>query len=198
MKKTNSIASLKREEQRNSPQTLTFKLKVNEFLKKSKPEIAYAIKRDLACMTNMPFYKDRPKVIRFKMNPIDLICEYAELFKSCQDEEFIVELIKKLSLNQNQIIRKAAPRIGVKKEIWEHAIPAKVIVEELISMILKKDTTDLRKMLEIYKCAGQRGLTKEQDKLLEKYRTSMPESWDWRLENVNPLARHLEVGIIHQ
>ena len=198
MKKTNSIASLKREEQRNSPKTLAFKIKVNEFLKESKPEIAYAIKRDLACMTNMPFYKDRPKVIRFKMNHIDLICEYAALFKTYQVEEFIIELIKKLSVNQKQIIRKAAPRLGSKKEIWEHAIPTKVIVEELIFMILKKDTTDLCKMLEIYKCAGQRALTKEQDKLLYKYRTSMPENWNWRLKDVNPLARYFEVGILLQ
>lgn len=195
--KTKSIRSLKREQKRNSPETIEFKNKVIEFLKNAKPEIEYAIKRDLSIMTSMPFYKDRPKVIRFKMKPIDLICEYAELFITCSDEEFIVNLVKKLSINQNQTIRKAAPRVGSKADIWEHVIPAKVIASELTIMILNKDLTELRKMLEVYERAGQRGLTKEQNKLLDRYRSSMPLHWDWRVDNVNPLARHTEVGIIH-
>ena len=102
MKKTNSPASLKREKLRNSPETIVFKNKLSEFLINAKPEIAYAIKRDLACMTNMPFYKDRPKVIRFKMNPADLICEYVDLFKTIPDKDFVIDLVKRLSTNQSQ------------------------------------------------------------------------------------------------
>ena len=146
----------------------------------------------------MPFYKDRPKVIKFKMTPIDLICEYANLLLTCNDRDFIIELIKKLSINQYQTIRKAAPKIGKKKDIWEHAIPAKIIAEELTTMILNKDLTALKRMLEIYQLAGQRGLTRDQNKLLDLYRSSMPLGWDWRHENVNPLARHTAVGIIHE
>ncbi|MCA0349545.1 MAG: hypothetical protein LCH35_09830 [Bacteroidetes bacterium] len=195
---TKSIASLKREQKRNSQETIEFKNKVIEFLKNAKPEIEYAIKRDLAIMTSMPFYKDRPKVVRFKMKPIDLICEYAELFTTCSDKDFIADLIKKLSINQNQTIRKAAPRIGKKSDIWEHVIPAKIIASELTVMVINNDLSDLRKMLEIYERAGQRGLTKEQNKLLDKYRCSMPSGWDWRLSDINPLARHTEVGIYHE
>ncbi len=193
-----SILSIKREEKRNHPETIYFKERVNAFLKNAKPEIEYAIKRDLATMTSMPFYKDRPKIVKFNMAPIDLICEYANLFITCDDKNFITELIKRLSVNQYQTIRKAAPKFGKKKDIWEHAIPAKVIVEELTTMVLNKDLTALRRMLEIYQLAGQRSLTKEQNKLLDQYRSSMPPEWDWRLESVNPLARHTAVGIIHE
>jgi uncharacterized FlaG/YvyC family protein len=42
--KTNSKASQRREQKRNSPETLEFKNKINDFLKNAKPEIAYAIK----------------------------------------------------------------------------------------------------------------------------------------------------------
>ena len=195
--KTNSIASLRREQVRNSVETIEFKNKVNEFLKSATPELQYAIKRDLSIMTSMPFYKDRPKVVKFKKDPIDLICGYATLFATCPDKEFIIKLIRKLSINQGQTLRKAAPRIGKKKEIWEHVIPAKVITEELIKMVLNNDLTDLRKMLQIYRLAGQRGLTKEENRLLDKYRCSMPLGWDWRHEDVDPLARHTEVGIIY-
>lgn len=197
MLKTRSLASLRREQKRNSPETIAFRNKVNELLKGTNPEIEYAIKRDLGSMTNMPFYKERPKRIRLAKEPVDLICEYAELFMTCDDQKFIVELVRKLSINQSQTIRKAAPRIGKKKDIWEHAIPTKIIVAEIIQMILRKDVTDLRKLLNIYRLAGQRSLTKEQNKLLDKYRSSMPHGWDWRNENVDHLARHTAVGIIH-
>lgn len=197
MKKTDSAASKRREKQRNSPETIEFKNKVNEFLKNAKPEIAYAIKRDLACMTNMPFYKDRPTIVRFKMPSIDLVCEYLEFFNSAEDKEFVISLLKKLSVNQNQTIRKAAPRIGKKGDIWEHAIPTKVIVDELIEMVKSNDLSDMRKLLEIYNQAGQRGLTNEQNLLLSEYRSTMPLGWDWRHKDVDPLARHKFVGIIH-
>ncbi len=190
-----SIASIRREQKRNSPETIAFKKKVNALLEYADPVTAYAIKRDLAIMTSMPFYKDRPKVVKFEREPIDLICDYAKLFITCYDQQFISELIRKLSINQGQTLRKAAPRIGIKKEIWEHVIPAKVIADELIKMVLSRDLSDLPRMLEIYRSAGQRGLTKEENRLLDIFRSSMPVGWDWRHSNVDPFARHKLVGI---
>jgi hypothetical protein len=131
MPKTQSLASQKRERQRTHPKTLEFKAKVSALLQKAKPEVAYAIKRDLSVMTNMPFYKDRPEKMKLTLTPIQLVNEYVRFFCICEDKEFIAQLLKKLSINQSQTIRKVAPKIGEVKEIWEHVIPTKVIVDEM-------------------------------------------------------------------
>ena len=191
-----SKASLGRERQRLSANTIEFKAKIIKLLESADPEISYVIKKDLAIMTNMPFYKDRPEVIRVTKSNIELICEFAKLFCTCKDKDFIIKLVKRLGSNQGQTIRKAAIKIGGKGDIWEHAIPAKFIIDEIISMILRNDITDLILLLKIYEKAGQRGITKAQDELLREYRNCMPNGWNWRNENVDPLARHRVVGIL--
>ena len=192
---TRSKASIRREQIRLSTKTVEFKLKINNLLETADAEVAYAIKRDLAIMTSMPFYKDRPEVLKITKSPIELIHEFANLFCKCEDKEFIVKLIKRLGTNQGQTIRKAAPKIGGKKDIWEHAIPTKYVLDEMIKMILQNDIADLKKLLKVYEDAGQRGVTKRQDKLLREYRNRMPDGWNWRDEKVDPLARHKKAGI---
>ena len=191
-----SLASIKREAKRKSPETIEFKRQINDFLIGQKTEIIYAIKRDLACMTSMPFYNDRPEKTDIKFSHKELLIQFMEAFIKYENKEFIVKLIRSLNRNQAQTIRKVAPRIGNKSEIWEHVIPAKYIVEELIKMIDNKDISELTKLLNIYESAGQRGITKEQDLLLSEYRSSMPKDWNWRKENTNPLYRHEIAGII--
>jgi len=192
---TRSKASIRREQIWFSIKTVEFKSKIISLLEGTDAEVAYVIKKDLAIMTNMPFYKDRPEVLKITKTPIELIHEFARLFCKCEDKEFIIKLIKRLGANQGQTIRKAATRIGEKKDIWEHAIPTKLVVDEMIKMILQNDITDLKKLLKAYEQAGQRGVTKEQDKLLKEYRHHMPDGWDWRGENVDHLARYRKVGI---
>jgi len=196
--KEQSLASKKREEKRKNPKTLEFKRQINSFLEGKNPEIIYAIKRDLACMTSMPFYKDRPERIKLTLSNKELIVEFMKAFIKHNDKEFIIKLVRSLNKNQAQTIRKVAPKIGKKSEIWEHVIPAKFIVEELIVMIEKEDISELEQLLKIYELAGQRGITKEQDLLLSDYRSSMPENWNWREENVNPIIRHEIVGITYE
>jgi len=67
----------------------------------------------------------------------------------------------------------------------------------MIEMVLKSDIRDLPRLLKVYELSGQRGITKEQDKLLTDYKSSMPHGWDWRKEDVDPLVRHRIVGIFH-
>lgn len=196
--KIQSKASLKREQQRESLKTIEFRRQIIVFLEGKHPEVIYAIKRDLACMTSMPFYKNRPEKIKITLSNKDLLVEYMNTFIKHDDNEFIIKLIKSLNKNQAQTIRKIAPKIGNKSEIWEHAIPAKIITDELIKMAINKDLTGLLKILNIYEQAGQRGITKEQDNLLSKFKSKMPEGWDWRNEYVDPLARHKEIGIEYQ
>jgi hypothetical protein len=68
--KEQSLASKKREQKRKSPKTLEFKKQINSFLENKTPEVIYAIKRDLACMTSMPFYKDRPERIKLTLKSL--------------------------------------------------------------------------------------------------------------------------------
>lgn len=196
--KERSNLSLKRESKRTSVETEQFKNKLCFLLENAKPEVAYRIKCDLAIQNDMPFYNDRPKRIKGKRIPSrEYLREILFFLIQCEDKDFVKILLKKLSVNQGQIIRKLAPRIGQRKDIWEHAIPAKVIVIELFEMVLKDDLTELDKLLDVYASAGQRGLSKEQDLLLKEYKASMPEEWDWRKSDVDPLARHNKLGIFH-
>ncbi len=196
--KERSVLSLKREEKRKSPKTLQFKKEINRFLEGKRPEVIYAIKRDLACMTSMPFYKDRPEKTKINLTHKELIVEYMKAFVTYEDKAFIIKLIKSLNRNQAQTIRKIAPKIGKKSEIWEHVIPASSVANELIKMIDNNDISEIDKLLSIYEAAGQRGITKEQDLLLSKYKSTMPNDWNWRDKNVNPLFRHEIVGIKHE
>lgn len=198
MTEKRSKASLKREEIRKSPKTLQFKREITEFLEDKSSILNYAIKRDLACMTNMPFYKDRPEKIKIELTHRELLVEYMKAFVKHEDKEFVIKLIKALNKNQAQTIRKVAPKIGAKSEVWEHTIPAAVIVNALIDMIENEDISDLDKLLDVYETAGQRGITKEQDSLLAEMKSTMPENWDWQDEDVNPLMRHEVVGIFHE
>lgn len=72
------------------------------------------------------------------------------------------------------------------------------ITDELIKMIENDDISEIKRLLDIYELAGQRGITKEQDLLLSNYRSSMPQNWDWKENNVNPLFRHEIVGIVNR
>jgi len=145
-------------------------------------------------MTSMPFYKDRPERIKLTLSNKELIFEFMKEFIEHDDKEFIIILIKSLNKNQAQTIRKVTPKIGKKSEIWEHVIPAKFIVDELIKMIENENISELKKPLSIYKLAGQHGITKEQDLLLLEYRSSMPKGWNWKEKNVNPMIRYEIVG----
>lgn len=139
-----SKASIRREQIRMSSKTVEFKIKINDLLKTADAEVAYVIKRDLAVMTSMPFYKDRPEVIKISKTSIELVYEIACFLCKCEDKDFVIKLVKRLGANQSQTIRKAAPRIGEKKDIWEHAIPTKYILDEMIVMILDNDIADLK------------------------------------------------------
>lgn len=192
-----SKLSKKREEKRNSPSTQEFRLKILDLIKNIEPEVGYSIMKDLSCMTSMPFYKNRPEKIKIIKDNSSMLKAYVELLASHHDENFAIKTIKSLNKNQAQLLRKVAPKIGDKKDIWEHAIPTKVIVDEIVRMIKDKDSSMLDQLLSVYQQAGQRALTKDEDKLLSNYKCSMPDGWNWKDKNVDPLARHTIVGIVH-
>ncbi len=193
-----SELSKKREQKRNSPETRKFRGDILNLVKYSDPEVGYSIMKDLACMTSMPFYKERPEKVKITKDNISLLKACVELLAKYDDKNLSIKTIRHLSKNQSQLLRKVAPKIGIKKDIWEHAIPAKVIVDEIIEMIKSEDISMLDTLLNVYVRAGQRALTKDQDDSLAKYKSCMPSGWDWKDKDVDPLARHTIVGIDHK
>jgi len=192
---TRSIASLKREEKRSSLEVVEFKKQVECFLSDKPEYISYSIKRDLACMTNMPFYKDRPKRVKIGLSNVELLEEWIKIFSEHNDFDFITRLLKQLNRNQAQLLRKVSPRKGIKKDIWEHAIPTSFFVNEIVLMIKDKDLRDLKKLILLYVEAGQHSLSTEENELLKQYNSSMPSHWNWRDFSANPLERYSTVGI---
>ena len=88
-----SKASLNRELKRNSHETIEFKNQINYFLQGKPDFLNYSIKRDLAIMTNMPFYKDRPKVVKIKLTRPELLTKWMYTFVTHDNIDFIVKLV---------------------------------------------------------------------------------------------------------
>ena len=206
--KTKSILSRKREEKRNSQQTKDFRKKIINFLETTRAdnEIVYSIKRDLSKKTDMEFYKQKKKIVKIKRQNIEIVKEYVRLLIEYNDLDFAKRLIKKLSVQQDQALRKIALRSEIDQEkakvygnengIWDHVIPVKVVVSEIVNMIKNNDASEIDKLLNIYCKAGQRFITKDIDNLLKnKYKACMPENWDWRNNKSDPLARYKALNI---
>ncbi|SNR68350.1 hypothetical protein [Hymenobacter mucosus] len=193
--KSQSKSAIRRVERRNSEETADFKEKILLLLKHAEPDVAYSIKRDLKTMVCMPFYGDIIVKVKSNKSKIDMIKAYVELLINHSEIEFTARLLSELSKQQNQVIRKAAPRKGKKLYRWEHVIPCAFVVKRMIDMIRHNNTTTLDKLLFLYAKAGQRPVTHETDILLRKYNSCMPNGWDWTADNVDPFARHTEFGL---
>ncbi len=190
-----TIKSLKREVKRNSEETISFRSKINYILQSVDEEVAYSIKRDLSVMTDMPFYKVEKRKVKISRKKDEMIKAYVILLKEIEDKEFALKLLKNLNRNQNQTIRKAAPKYGKKHEVWEHVIPTNVIIQGIIKVLNCEGEENFDKLLALYIKAGQRAISKEQDNKLKKYIDCMPENWQWKTDDVDIFARYNAVGI---
>jgi len=191
-----SPASKRREKRRNSLSTVKFREDIEHLLVNAEPQIVYSMKKDLAAMTDMAFYKHRPEVIKVDISAKEIIKGYVHVLASANNMDLAIKSLRELSKNQSQVLRKAALRYGKAKDIWEHAIPVKVIVGELLKMIDSNCFNGIDRLLELYEMAGQRPLTKEDDNLLNTLKYSMPEGWDWRDDDVDIFARYKAVNIV--
>lgn len=195
--KLQSKDSVRREKRRNSPETTEFREKIESLLKYAEPDVSYSIKRDLKTKTDMPFYgiNIKNEKVKSDKNPLEMVKAYVELLVKYSTIDFSAKLLSELNKQQNQTIRKAAPRRGKKIDRWEHVIPCGFIVKNIVDMIKRSDITNLDKLLFLYAKAGQRGVTYEIDILLRKYNSCMPDGWDWTTDNADPFARHTEFGL---
>lgn len=191
-----SKASIRREKKRLSPDTVSLRERIETVLANADPNIACCMRRDLKAMTDMPYYKMKIGRDSRKLTKTDIVKGYATILLKGKDLVFARKLFSLLNRNQNQTIRKLAPRMGVANDVWEHAIPSGYLVGEILKMIESGSLAEIDTLLNIYKKAGQRGLSKRQEALLVNYKDGMPDGWDWRKPNADHLARYAAVGLV--
>jgi hypothetical protein len=200
-KKHKSEKALKREERRNSGANLSLKNQLINYLDKVTPDslIAYSLKIDLKKMTDMPFYGE--KILRpdgyKRIAAQEILTGYINFLLIVNDIIFSETLLKAVSRQQTQVLRRVSPRIGIKKNIWDHAIPTSFVVSELLVMLRNKNIDNLRTLIDLYVKAGQRPITKEEDELLNSngLKNRMPPNWNWKNSEVDVFARYKISGI---
>jgi hypothetical protein len=196
-----SKKSIIRANRRNSPANLSLKNELNEYLinRDTPPLIAHAFKMDLKKMTDMPFYGQkilRPAKYK-RLNPKEILIAYIDFLFDVNDIFLSERLLRAISRQQSQVLRRISPRIGLKKDVWDHLIPTSYIVSELLTMLRERNIDDLSKLIDLYVSAGQRGLTKEEDNLLTSHglKNSMPPHWNWRNSSADIFCRYKILNI---
>ena len=122
---------------------------------------------------------------------------YIDFLFNVNDIFFSERLLRAISRQQSQVLRRISPRIGLKKDVWDHLIPTSYIVSELLTMLRERNIDDLLKLIDLYVSAGQRGLTKEEDNLLTAHglKNSMPPHWNWRNGSADIFCRYKMLNI---
>lgn len=121
-----------------------------------------------------------------------VLIQYASFLAKINDLEFTSALLRMLNRQQNQVLRRFAPRRGDKKDVWDHVIPTSYVVSEIMCMVEARAINDLEHLLDKYAEAGQRGITKEEDARLNAsgLRNTMPPGWNWRDVDSDLFARY--------
>ncbi|MBY0571483.1 MAG: hypothetical protein K2P61_09375 [Burkholderiaceae bacterium] len=178
-----------------------FRSQINEFLEKTSAddELTYAIKKDLSKRIDHPFYKIPKTKLKIVKTHKVLVQEYCRLLILYNDQHFSKKLLKVLSSQQEQSLRKIPPRSQAQKArkkrvgkgVWEHPIPVKYIVENLLHGICTRDRLYIERVLSIYEQAGSFFLTDEENSLIDpKYKQTMPENWSFNAENIDLFIRY--------
>lgn len=166
-------------------------------------EIIYHIKNQLSIQTNMPYYKDKSKGKRNKLNKLLIIFEISKVLMTYNNSSFTRKLMSELAKNQNQALRglskKLKSDINRKSKfpngIWEHIIPIKYIRDTIINYINNKNMLELEEFLFwVENNTFQAYLTKEEDiKVNSLYKDNMPLDWDWKTGDI--FIRYKDAGI---
>ncbi|MBI3714063.1 MAG: hypothetical protein HY253_14035 [Burkholderiales bacterium] len=197
-----SKASLAREAKRNSPETRQFRNEIEHFLHvtNAEPNIAYFLRQDLKKMTDMAYYGMDIGHRTFSLKPTEIAIEYCNLLANFGTIEFTRKILKEISRQQNQTLRKLFLRppdqiakalsLGTKNGYWEHPIPLKFVRTELEKLI----HCDLKKahaFIDILQCVNQIFLSKEQNAVLNAvHKDSMPDGWKWDVPDSDLYIRY--------
>ena len=212
-----SKASNYRRAVKQSPAMQAFKNKILMFLSitNASDAIVYHMIQDLSRMTSMPFYGEtRNYGIKNKMCSNIVIKSYCELFvyyyQKTHDIDFIKEIIKWLSRQQNQHFRKLSkihPQQKAKKKVlesmgqsgvFEHPIPVSYSKSVLIQYIQTEDLGRINKYIDfIWENTYQVFLETTLDQTVNAtYSDTMPANWNWEdTSNNYPFQRYVSVGI---
>ena len=199
METMQSIASLKRQEQRESEEMQAFKRQILAFLDSTEasPDIRYHIIKDLAKMTNMPFYKDSHYGRRNRMAPDQAAKNYCALFSryyaDTQDVAFIEKMFSWLTRQQQQQFRKLSRLPATQKAkradaikrgatgVYEHPIPVNYTKKLLISYIVADEQPLIHGYIDFvygntYQVFLESYLNAKVNRL---FHDTMPPDWDW-------------------
>ncbi|WP_405331461.1 hypothetical protein [Fibrobacter sp.] len=193
----------------NAPETLRLKEQVEDFIKRCSidSETQYHLKNNLSVKIDLPYYGEskgkRPKP---PFDHLKIVLDFCKYLIQYNHREFTELLLGKLTVQQNQSLRKIAKRrkdkkkLSSKEGIWEHVIPANVVKNKLIEIIggklgLDDKLKEIERILTVFKKAGQLHITKDDDKKLSEsdYTDAMPLDWDWSEEKI--FSRYIEAGI---
>lgn len=205
--------------QQMSPENQAFREQLELHFKQQQlpGKFAYAMKQDLKKRPDMLYYKmpdprmtalpDSRWSVALHLLPVPrmsrrpdlktVLIEYAQFLIGIKDMTFSATLLRMLNRQQNQTLRRVAPRIGKKKDVWDHVIPAGYIVSEILRMVEALSIDGLERLLDLYAQAGQRAITIEEYAKLNAsgLRNAMPHGWDWRSEDADPFARYKSAGV---
>ena len=195
-----SKSSLKRENERNSPKMQSFENQIEYFFEKVRmpDSVRYKIRVNLGVMTNMPYY-GKEKGTRYKIGDKEVIKQCCNYLIDFGNMDFSKTLLKWLTLQQNQSLRKISKKVGKKREkeaVWDHPVPAKVSRSILLGYIGEGNREKIDRFIEYISRIPQIALPKNLDDRLTGagLKESMPPNWQWEAQN-SQFARYKAVGI---
>jgi len=179
-----------------SPENQAFRDRLERHIQEQQlaDDVAYVMKQDLKKMTDMLYYGikiQRPRTSP-RLSLKDVLIQYASFLVRIDDLEFSSALLRMLNRQQNQVLRRFAPRRSERKDVWDHVIPTSYVVSEIMCMVKARAINNLERLLDMYAKAGQRGITKEEDARLNAsgLRNAMPPGWNWRDVDADLFARY--------
>lgn len=141
------------------------------------------------------------------LKPRKLVEQYCELLIRQNDHAFSGKLLRKLSVQQNQSIRKLFPKskaqrdresmIGKSNGIWEHPIPIRYVCKVLTELVSQGNIKTVSRFLDRICLVNQVFLTSEEDACVNAlYRDSMPEGWGWESPYSDVYIRYHSAGLL--
>lgn len=196
-----SVNTEKLVKSRLSEENQLFKRELEEFMKKCtlSDELIYRIKLDLKKRMNMPYYgEDIGSKARSRMYK-ELLVSLIEKLVVYKKSDFTEKLLRMLSEQQQQkLIRgqvKRGNRFATGLGVWEHVMPVRYFVDEIIGLINREEISSFETLFAQYTKYGQVFLSNEDDLKLARYKFTMPEIYNWRDENHDPLIRYDLCGL---